>query len=241
MRGASRADWRRDAYHGKPRRWALTPEPGDLATPPAWPPTLCLHTASTLPPHCLHTASTTHTARTPPAQPPHHPRTAHALPTHAHPMHAHPPHTHPTHAPHAPRGQGMTLVYALVVAITNGSDDHTPDHHSSSDAQHTGPSIGWLQPPAHAPLSPSPQPARSAQPSSLRSTYGVVISLVAEPHLGRYGLGGPDQWPTPFDTIRHPIETPALLACRRARRGQHRRRHRRTASPVRTLTPATHH
>ena len=90
--------------------------------------------ADTLPPHCLHTASTTHTARTPPAQPPHHPRTAHALPTHAHPMHAHPPHTHPTHAPHAPRGQGMTLVYALVVAITNGSDDHTPDHHSSSDA-----------------------------------------------------------------------------------------------------------
>ena len=90
----------------------------------------CLHTASTLPPHCLHNPHCPHA----PAPPSHHPRTAHALPTHAHPMHAHPPHTHPTHAPHAPRGQGMTLVYALVVAITNGSDDHTPDHHSSSDA-----------------------------------------------------------------------------------------------------------
>ena len=124
----------------------------------------------------------------------------------------------------------------LVVAITNGSDDHTPDHHSSSDAQHTGPSIGRGHPRTPY-LSPSPQPARSAQPSSLRSTHGVVISLVAEPHLGRYGLGGPYQWPTPFDTIRHPINTLALLSCRRARRGYHRRRHRRTACPVRTLTP----
>jgi len=92
--------------------------------------------------------------------------------------------------------------------------------------------------PAHAPLRPSPQPARSAQPSSLRSTYGVVISLVAEPHLGRYGLAGPDPWPTPFDTIRHPSTTSALLSCRRAGRGQHRRRHRRrSASLVRTIPP----
>ena len=77
-------------------------------------------------PPTTHTAST-HTPPTLPPRPrtpPHYPRTTHALPTHA----------HPTHAPHAPRGQGMTLVYALVVAITNGSDDHTPDHHSSSDA-----------------------------------------------------------------------------------------------------------
>jgi len=116
-------------------------------------------------------------------------------------------------------------LHMLVVAITNGSDDHTPDHHSSSDAQHTGPSIGCsrphrLQPPTH-PLVPSlsPQPARSAQPSSLRSTHGVVISLVAEPHLGRYGLGGPYQWPTPFDTIRHPINTscPFIMQAHTAR------------------------
>ena len=135
LRGASRAD----LVSRPPQLRTLTPEPCDLSTPPAWPPT---------------------------------PPTPHTLP----PRHATPrtyTYPHAPHAPHAPRGQGMTSVYALVVATTNGFDDHTPDHHSSSDALARPPPITHTPPTAHPKLSqcinpnPNPNPHQVAPPPTM--------------------------------------------------------------------------
>ena len=86
----------------------------------------------------------------------------------------HDAHERPTHTPHAPNGQRMTLVYVLVVAITNGSDDHTPDHHSSSDAQRASTDTARLsKPPNRVPTTlldpnpnPNPNPDRSPKPNA---------------------------------------------------------------------------
>ena len=70
--------------------------------------------------------------------------------------------------------------------------------------------------PTHA-LSPSPHDplSRLRCASLMESSSPWLLSQT----LGMYGLGGPTQWPTPFDTLRHPITTPApfLIQARTAR------------------------
>ena len=92
------------------------------------------------------------------------------------------------------------------------------------------------RPPTHA-LSPSPHDplSRLRCASLMESSSPWLLSQT----LGMYGLGGPTQWPTPFDTLRHPITTPAPFLIQARTAGLRRRRHRRSASPVRTRTRHT--